>query len=71
MRRERLASGNSKRISAMIEILHRETGAVVLAVDGERRSHYAFMDGIGLRGQCLADPGFARMRGAKSIYTMT
>lgn len=53
----------------MIEILNRETGAVVLAVEGERRNRYAFLDGIDLRAKCLtdADLEFARMRCANLV----
>jgi uncharacterized protein YjbI with pentapeptide repeats len=54
----------------MIDILHRETGSVILSVEGEWRNvhylPYAFLDGIDLRGAHLADADlpFARLRGA-------
>ncbi len=53
----------------MIEIVHQETGAVILTVEGEWRQRtlrYAYLDGIDLHGASLADAalGFASLRGA-------
>jgi len=53
----------------MIEIVHRDTGAVILAVEGEWRYRivrYAHLDNIDLHGKALAEAelGFANLRGA-------